>query len=216
MNKRTVEMIRLIDVLNYEHELTEDEFSIVKLYSKSIRWGVRWAVAENLGIVDFTEENRKLLLKLLRDRRKEVASQACESLGEKGDTACLDALKRKAESGSYMVRGYAANAVAKICKRNSYDVDENAKWLEMRLKSEKNGWTRSSLHCALFAIGKKEHLEGLVDCLKDEDFNVRIAAASMIEKCAMSDAGLRDELKRLAEEKLDKTSREYAFLTGEA
>ena len=115
MDRRKIKhmaMIDLIGALCLDRELSDEEFEIVRSYSRCMDWRVRMAVAENLGIVHTSERTVKLLKKLARDRNEMVTIQAVKSLGARGDESCAELLGSKLGSRSYITRGYAGLALA--------------------------------------------------------------------------------------------------------
>lgn len=198
MDRRKIKhmaMIDLIGALCLDRELNDEEFEIVRSYSRCMDWRVRMAVAENLGIVHTSERTVKLLKKLARDRNEMVTIQAVKSLGARGDESCAELLGSKLGSRSYITRGYAGLALAELAERLGLDKAALKAKLSPLASSDESEWVRVNHNCALFLLGEEAALDKLLDGLKSEDYRVCKASASCLDMCIDKDASIEPRIK---------------------
>ena len=188
-------MIDLIDSLNLNRELTDEEFSIVRSFSRSTDWRVRMAAAENLGIVGGTEDTVKVLKRMINDVNPMVRAQAIASMGERGDTSCIEPLKKKARSKNYIIRGYSGAAAASIARREGECGEELKGWLSSLIEDEESEWVRVNHRMSLFMLGDRDSLPKLMEGLKSADTRVVKATASCLDRCIELDPTIEADIK---------------------
>ncbi len=205
--------VDMIMALADAERLSDKEFGIVDQAAHSGDSELRLAAAEVLGIVEPADRNLSLLKKLSHDADELSASEACDSLGAKGDMSCLPDLIRELGSRMYLVRGYAACAYAEIARRENAVSDEVIAPIEQRLGSEKIEWVRIGLYFAMLMLGRREYLGRLLDGLNDGDYRVRSAAANDLLLAADYDGSLKPEIKSFFETGLVNRTRESEELS---
>ncbi len=212
MNRRKIKhmaMIDLIDTLCLDRELSDEEYGIIRSYSRCTDWRVRMAVAENLGIVHTSERTVKLLKKLARDRNEMVRIQAVKSLGSRGDESCTELLESKLGSRSYITRGYAGLALAELTERLGLDKAALKAKLSPLASSDESEWVRANHNCALFLLGEDQALDKLLDGLKSEDHRVLKVSASCLDLCIEKDASIERRIKEYMEANFSTGTEEY-------
>ena len=202
-------MIDLIGALDLEKPLTDEEFSIIRSFSRSTDWRVRMAAAENLGIVTGAERNVKLLKRLANDVNPMVRAQAIASMGERGDESCLALLKKKTRSKNYIIRGYAGTAAASIVRRADGERDELVSCLNGLIEGESSDWVKVNHFLSLFILGERDALPRLMEGLKSGDARVVKAAASCIDRCIELDPSIEADIREFMQANFTAGTDEY-------
>ena len=208
-------MIDLIGALTLERPLNEEEYSIIRSFSRSTDWRVRMAAAENLGVVTGPKENVKLLKRLINDVNPMVRAQAIASMGERGGKDCIPALQKKAGSKNYIIRGYAGAAAASIARREGVDAEGLKVWLRGLIETEETEWVKINHHLSLFILGEKEALPKLMDGLKSEDARVVKAAASCLDRCIELEPSIEADIKDYMQKNFTAGTAEYNSMMAE-
>jgi HEAT repeat protein len=141
---------------------------------------VRWTAAEALGRLRFVDATTALARTLTADANALVRADAAESLGDIGvrppevDAALIAAVL---SDRSYLVRGYSADALARLHAIDSVPL------LQQRLRRERNSWTRAWLFGALYRLGDREALPALLRLLgRVKTPAMRSAILSLLER----------------------------------
>lgn len=218
MNRRKIKHMAMIDLISslcLERPLTEEEFSIIKRFSRCTDWRVRMAVAENLGIVTAEERGVKLLKRLASDRNPMVKAQAIASLGERGDESCIGFLKKLTGSKHYLIRGYSGSAAASISRRLGLDGAPLKEHINALIDDESSEWVKMNHRLSLFILGEREALEGLMGGLKSGDPMVVKATASCLDRCIELDPSIEKDIKEYMEKNFSTGTAEYDNMMAE-
>ena len=217
MNNNTYFKLSLINDIGRTRQMTDEHFSVLKRFASSPKSEIRHAVAETLGMMETTDASLALLTRLAHDPNKFVASEACSSLGEVGGAACIPVLERAFNSRFYLKRGYAALSLAQVAVRvgDGQYTERLKSLLEKKLSAEKNGWTAQSIRYALFELGDRNMLKEVLNGLKSEDPDARLASASLIELCIERHPDAESDIKAFLSGDMKVDADSYAKLLDE-
>jgi len=175
-------------------------FRAILRMASDVNGSVRTRVAESLRNYD-RRGTVATLIRLCTDREVLARLNAIESLGIlRSRTGLVSAKKMLRNDRQPLVRAYAAEAIGRIG-------DHNAKLALMRhFATEKSSSVRLRIAAALYALGKRDAWMDILRFLNDPDYQVRCAAAIILEECV--NAGTRSLLidvlkKRLKVEKTE-------------
>lgn len=210
-NKRKYSKVDRIEELMDCTSLTDTQFLMLKRYSHSWNTDVRVAVAQVLGYISITKANQDLLLRLTRDWSKMVYMEAYKSLKMAGDLYCLPMLDKRLNSRSYIVRGYASEAVAEICVRCHGNISNYLNIIEKKMHHERNRWTQQMYYCSLYMLGADEYLYNLLNGLTSKDYRIRAITISLLKEHLSDRESARCALDFISRE-IDVSTSEYAEL----
>jgi hypothetical protein len=135
---------------------------------------LRCAALETVGgkrLVTLSGHSRERL----NDRNELVRIEAIEATCRLRDRNALRQIRTlAAEDPSYLVRGYAARAVADLDGFRARD------WLESRLQVERSSWTLTQVLVALVALGVSKYLPRLLARLRSRNYRIRCVVANNV------------------------------------
>lgn len=137
---------------------------------------VRAAAVSSLGYLLQGQDCPPALANMLVDPDELVRIEACETLGALHDRRTAPALWRAMEDSSPLVRSYAAAALGQIGRR--VDISR----LRLRLNKEDSDTVKVGIYEALYAMGQKQALDGLISLLRSPDYRVRCATVDVLSR----------------------------------
>lgn len=137
-------------------------------------WKVRMRAAERAAPLLSGQKAPRQFMRLLRDPHELVRVQAVESLADLGDARVIRQLKRSLSDASPLVRSFAASTIGAL------GTTEDKKILQRRLKNELDDTARLGLLAALYSLNDDQALDGLINLLESNDFEVRSGSAATL------------------------------------
>lgn len=185
--KEKFEMLKKIeDNVEFNDRFSDEEFSILELFSKEKDFIIRSEVARIL-VNSTCERDENILLKLSKDKNSLVRAEACDSLSisrSKNAAKVLVNTLKKDQSG--MVRAYAIHSLGSISKKlhNEGDIKNLIKKI---LKKEKSNLAKISAFKVLYCLEDKENLSFLINRVNAKKYQNRCAVINCLEE--ISDEG---------------------------
>lgn len=166
-----IKLNKLIEDSKTLYKLSNEEFLTLEKLSNHRYKRHRIEVANILGMVKSTEQNKSILLKMLFDDDWIVRCEAAESIAFKvDDSDGLEALKKaivietNIKSLDYMIYSITQMGLKNI----KYQI-EIKKIITDVLKKAKNYDTRYSCYYCLIQLGDEKYFKMLLDALKDKN-----------------------------------------------
>ena len=211
MNESTMNLLDF-DRIKSLDELSGEQIEFLKqcMYNHDVL--VRFDTIELLGRLEQNETAIRLLRQLMWDKNEIIASEACEALRLIGNERCIDALKKRVNARSTIVRGCAIISIADLCVSFHYSIDDTKKFFKTRMKREKSAWVLSHYGCAMYLLGEKEYINLLLQGLCSKDYHVRAATVSLIKDFVLGDEQAMKSVGTYVSKHMNKTSREYEAL----
>lgn len=180
--KEKFDMLRKIeDNVEFNDRFSDEEFSILELYSKEKNYIIRSEVARIL-VNSTCKRDEMILLKLSRDKNSLVRAEACDSLSISRSKRVAEVLVRtlkKDQSG--MVRAYAIHSLGNISKRLHIEMDIKHEIKQM-LRKEKSNLVKISAFKVLYSLEDKESFSFLINKLKAKKYQNRCAVINCLEE----------------------------------
>jgi HEAT repeat protein len=180
------ELLEQIEQVFQKDSLSEADFARVREFAQSRDPQARVLVAEGLAWFP-GDESQAVLTGLLQDEEELVRTNACDSLFFSNSREVAETLQAMAAGdGSALVRGYAVLSLADIACNRGIEAEkrEVAQFLIALLGETGDPWMRVQFYSALCGLGNREYFNPLLECVNDDDYHVRIAAARSIEDLA--------------------------------
>lgn len=174
------EKLNYISNFEYDPELTNERFAVIKEFSTDHEYSLRsWAAQQ---LVDYSgEEAKNILLRLTRDKDYLVRTEAYDSLSAFPYEDVAQALKRAiTHERSGLARGYAIMSWAVVKFEMDAVAKEDIQFLKKRRKAER------SYHCildccyALYILGDKSALKGMLFFLNSKNYQNRCGAINLL------------------------------------
>lgn len=178
---------RYICCFEYDPELADERFPIIKEFAAdSEDWVRSWAAQQ---LVDYdNEEAKDILLKLTRDKDYLVRTEAYDSLSAFACDEVAQVLKRAiTHEKSGLARGFAIMSWAVVIYAMDAVTKEDILFLKKRRKTER------SYHCildccyALYILGDKSALKGILFFLNSKSYSNRFGAINLLREVVDGD-----------------------------
>ncbi len=211
MKDYLAELYQLHDVKSFD-ELSKEQIKVLNECMHHHDSEVRFEIAALIGRLEPSENTVKRLKQLIWDKDELVASEACEAMRVVGDESCIDALLKRLNARSAMVRGYAVISAADLCTIYDQKAEKMKQLVLERMKQEKEQWVLLDYHCAMYLLGETAHLVHLLKGLVSKNYLIRASTVSLIKDFVFDDDQSISTVRAYASKHMDKTSREYAEL----
>lgn len=180
----TEEKISLLNSYDDIAVLSNEHFLILQEFSSDVDSAVRSQVAPLL--VDFINETSKnILLRLAQDDDLLVRTEAYDSLAVFSFNDVEDFLKNAIQKeGDSLARSYAILSWADVVLLLQHDLSKNISFLQEQNDKEKSSDCQLSWCYAQYVFGDKSVLDELLSFLKNENYQIRCAAISLLNEIA--------------------------------
>jgi HEAT repeat protein len=180
----TEEKISLLNSYDDIAVLSNKHFLILQEFSSDSDSAVRSLVAPLL--VDFINETSKnILLRLAQDDDLLVRTEAYDSLAVFSFNDVEDFLKNAIQKeGDSLARSYAILSWADVVLLLQHDLSKNISFLQEQNDKEKSSDCQLSWCYAQYVFGDKSVLDELLSFLKNENYQIRCAAISLLNEIA--------------------------------
>ncbi len=171
---------RYICSFEYDPELAEERFPIIKEFAAdSESWIRSWAAMQ---LVDYkSEEAKNILLYLTRDKDYLVRTEAYDSLSAFPSDDVVQVLKHAiTHEKSGLARGYAIISWAVVIYEMDTATNEDIQFLRKRRKSERSYHCILDCYYALYILGDKSALKGMLFFLNSKNYQNRCGAINLL------------------------------------
>lgn len=177
-----LEKINFIDSLEDRRKLTNEQFTLLKLFSSDTDSFVRSRCAAIL--VNFeTEQSKQLLLKLAKDQDEFVRTEAYDSLGifidEDIENILFYSIRTETDE---LAKNYAILSWINIVKVRSKINKEHIMLLKTLIQTEHSPYCRLACFYGLYIFGNEQYLKFILEFLQHEDYHIRCAAVERLDE----------------------------------
>lgn len=167
----------LAQLAGMRRRLTEEELQALYFLAAHPDALVRGDVASLLAD-HYEAESERVLLYLTHDTHAQVRVNATDSLSIGREKATEKRLLSLSEfDPEYTVRGHAVQSLYNVYMNRFGDSDDTYRALSdiliPLLTKEMNRWVQVCYFSILSLCGNRSYLQSLIDCLDDEDFQIR-------------------------------------------
>ncbi|HWP22006.1 MAG TPA: HEAT repeat domain-containing protein [Candidatus Cryosericum sp.] len=183
MNRAEQELDFLRQVEEEEEPLvTEETAKIIKLLGAK-NAEVRYRAAVTAGI-RFQPEFEEPLIKLLKDKRRIIRVNACDSLSNSGNMAAAAELLPMMTSRYRLERGYALLSFSDITINAGTSKEHTLAILRPFVEAEKDDWAKVFGIEAMAQLGEREVLVSLYRLIGSKDHHARLVSVKCAERFA--------------------------------
>ena len=171
----------------YDPELAAERFPIIKEFAfDNANWIRSWAAQQ---LVDYNnEEAKNILLHLTRDRDYLVRTEAYDSLSAFPYEDIAQVLKQAiTHEKSGLARGYAIMSWAVVIYEMDAVTKEDIQFLKKRRKTEKSYHCILDCNYALYILGDKSALKGILFFLNSKNYQNRCGAINLLRLMVADD-----------------------------